>query len=63
VCADDAGHVSQAPTIVRSSGDAGLDAAALRIARAGSGNYRPAPTVGGKPASGCATVSIRFESQ
>jgi TonB family protein len=63
VCADDAGHVAQEPTIVRSSGDATLDAAAVRIARAGSGNYRPAASVGGKPASGCATLSIRFESQ
>jgi TonB family protein len=63
VCADDAGRLTQAPTVVRSSGDAGLDAAAVRIARAGSGNYRPAQTVGGKPASGCASVSIRFESQ
>jgi TonB family protein len=63
VCADDAGHLTQAPTIVRSSGDASLDAAAVKIARAGSGNYRPAPGAGGKPASGCATLSIRFESQ
>jgi TonB family protein len=63
VCADDAGHLTQAPTIVRSSGDASLDAAAVRIARAGSGNYRPAPSVGGKPASGCATLAIHFESQ
>jgi TonB family protein len=63
VCADDAGHLTQAPSIVRSSGDASLDAAAVKIARAGSGNYRPAPGVGGKPASGCATLSIRFESQ
>ena len=63
VCADDAGRLAQAPTLVRSSGDANLDAAAVRIARAGSGNYRPAQTLGGKPTSGCATVSIRFESQ
>jgi TonB family protein len=63
VCADDTGHVAQAPTVVRSSGDASLDAAAVRIARAGSGNYRPAASVGGKPASGCATLSIHFESQ
>jgi TonB family protein len=63
VCADDAGHLTQTPTIVRSSGDASLDAAAVKIARAGSGNYRPAPSIGGKPASGCATLLIRFESQ
>jgi TonB family protein len=63
VCADDAGRLTQAPTVVRSSGDASLDAAAVKIARAGSGNYRPAGSVGGKPASGCATLSIHFESQ
>jgi TonB family protein len=63
VCADDAGRLTQAPTVVHSSGDASLDAAAVKIARAGSGNYRPAPSIGGKPASGCATVSIHFESQ
>ena len=63
VCADDTGHLTQAPTLVRSSGDATLDAAAMKIARAGSGDYRPAPTSGGKPVSGCAALSIRFESQ
>jgi TonB family protein len=63
VCADEAGHLAQAPTLVRSSGDAGRDAAAVKIARAGSGNYRPAASLGGKPASGCATLSIRFESE
>ena len=63
VCADDAGRLTQAPTIVHSSGNADLDAAAVKIARSGSGNYRPAASVGGKAASGCATLSIRFESQ
>ena len=63
VCEDDAGRLTQAPALVRSSGNADLDAAAVKIARAGSGNYRPAPTVGGRPASGCATVTIHFESR
>ena|GEM_PF-852706 len=61
VCADEAGRLSQEPTIVHSSGNPGLDQAALRIAKSGSGNYRPAPTLNGKPATGCAQVSIRFE--
>jgi TonB family protein len=63
VCADDAGRLMREPTVVHSSGEAGLDAAAVKIARAGSGNYRPAPSVGGKPASGCATLTIHFESR
>jgi TonB family protein len=61
VCADDAGRLTQDPTIVHSSGNAGLDQAAVRIAKSGSGNYRPASTLNGKPASGCAQLSIRFE--
>jgi len=61
VCADEAGRLSQEPTIVHSSGNPGLDQAALRIAKSGSGNYRPASTLNGKPATGCAQVSIRFE--
>jgi hypothetical protein len=61
VCADQAGRLSQDPTIVHSSGDPGLDQAAVRIAKSGSGNYRPAETLNGKPVSGCAQLSIRFE--
>ena len=61
VCADQAGRLSQDPTIVQSSGDPGLDQAAVRIAKSGSGNYRPAETLNGKPVSGCAQLSIRFE--
>jgi len=61
VCADQAGRLSQDPTIVHSSGDPGLDQAAVRIAKSGSGNYRPVETLNGKPVSGCAQLSIRFE--
>jgi TonB family protein len=61
VCADQAGRLSQEPTIIHSSGDPGLDQAAVRIAKSGSGNYRPTETLAGKPASGCAQLSIRFE--
>jgi len=61
VCADEAGRLTQDPTVIHSSGNSGLDQAAVRIAKSGSGNYRPAATLNGKPASGCAQLSIRFE--
>ncbi len=63
VCTDEAGQLAQPPTVLRSSGDATLDAAALKIAKAGSGSYRPGTTVNGKPLSGCAQVTIRFETR
>jgi TonB family protein len=61
VCSDVAGKLAQEPTIIRSSGDPGLDEAAVAIAKSGSGYYRPATTLGGKPVSGCAQLAIKFE--
>ena len=61
VCSDVAGKLVQDPTIIRSSGDPGLDEAAVAIAKSGSGYYRPAITSGGKPVSGCAQLAIKFE--
>src|ERR1700731_1812347 len=61
VCSDVTGKLVQDPTIIRSSGDPGLDQAAVAIAPSGSGNYRPAVTSGGKPVSGCAQLAIKFE--
>jgi TonB family protein len=61
VCSDVAGKVAEDPTIIRSSGDPGLDEAAVAIAKSGSGYYRPATTLGGKPVSGCAQLAIKFE--
>jgi TonB family protein len=58
VCADESGKLTQDPTITRSSGDAGLDEAALRIARSGAPYYRPA---GATPVTGCAQLAIKFE--
>jgi TonB family protein len=63
VCADEAGQLSQPPTVLRSSGDPTLDAAALKIAKSGSGSYRPEATLNGKALSGCAQVTIRFETR
>jgi TonB family protein len=61
VCSDVAGKLAVDPTIIRSSGDPGLDEAAVAIAKSGSGYYRPATTLGGKPVSGCAQLAIKFE--
>lgn len=61
VCADAAGALTQDPVVTRSSGAAAQDAAALRIARAGSGNYRPAPATGTAAVTGCAQLAITFE--
>jgi TonB family protein len=61
VCSDVAGKLARDPTIIRSSGDPGIDEAAIAIANSGSGYYRPATTSGGKPVSGCAQLAITFE--
>ena len=61
VCSDVAGKLAEDPTIIRSSGDPGLDEAAVAIAKSGSGYYRPATTLGGNPVSGCAQLAIKFE--
>lgn len=53
VCVDDGGKLTQPPQLTRSSGDSGFDAAALSIAKAGSGSYRAA--------AGCLQLAIRSE--
>jgi TonB family protein len=63
VCTDDAGKLAQDPTILRSSGNAGLDEAAVKIAQSGSPYYRPGTTLNGKPVSGCAQLVIQFETK
>jgi TonB family protein len=62
VCANDKGQLTQDPTIAKSSGNADIDAAAVRIAKAGSGSYRPAAQLNGRALSGCADLSIKFET-
>ena len=54
--------VDPAPTIAKSSGRTRLDEAALRLAKAASGKYTPG-TEDGKPASTCATFSVKFQLQ
>lgn len=61
VCSDAAGKLVQDPTIIHSSGDPGLDQAAVKIAKSGSGYYRPATYSVGQPVSGCAQLAIKFE--
>jgi TonB family protein len=57
VCVDETGKLTQPPTIVRSSGDAAFDAAALSVARSGSGSYRTA-NADGKAAAGCVGLAL-----
>jgi TonB family protein len=62
VCVDETGKLKQAPTIVHSSGNAGLDEAAVKIAASGSAYYRPGTSSVGVPMSGCAQLAIKFET-
>jgi TonB family protein len=58
-CVDQRGRLTTAPSIVSSSGTASLDAGALRLAKAGSGHYRPT-TEDGQPVSSCIDFRITF---
>jgi TonB family protein len=60
VCVDARGRLTANPTLVGSSGSARLDEASLRVARAGSGHYRPT-TEDARPVSDCYAFRIRFE--
>jgi periplasmic protein TonB len=60
VCVDAAGGLAAAPALAQSSGSARLDEGALRLARAGSGHYRPT-TENGRAVSYCYPLRVRFE--
>jgi TonB family protein len=60
VCVDAKGRLTAAPTTVQSSGYPRLDAAALQLARAGSGRYQ-ASTENGVPIDACYAFRVRFE--
>ena len=60
VCVDARGILTDAPAIVTSSGNGRLDAGALRLARAGSGHYRPT-TENGRPVSSCYAFRVKFQ--
>lgn len=60
VCVDARGRLTADPVAAETSGSARLDAAAIRLAKAGSGHYRPS-TDDGRPVSSCYPVRIRFQ--
>jgi hypothetical protein len=60
VCVNAGGRLMADPTIVTHSGTARLDEAALRLATAGSGHYRP-ELVDGQPQPSCFPFRIRFQ--
>jgi TonB family protein len=60
VCVDPRGRLTAAPAIVDSSGIRQIDEGALRLARAGSGHYRPT-TENGQSVSACYAFRIRFQ--
>ena len=60
VCVDPRGRLTAAPAIVDSSGIRLIDEGALRLARAGSGHYRPT-TENGQPVSSCYAFRVRFQ--
>jgi len=60
VCVDPSGRLTGQPVIAESSGSASLDQGALRLARAGSGRYRPT-TEDGRPVDSCYAFRIKFQ--
>jgi TonB family protein len=60
VCVDGKGQLTTTPTVAESSGSALLDQGALKLAKAGSGHYRPS-TEDGQAISDCYAYRIRFE--
>ena len=63
VCVDQAGKLEKDPTIVRSSGNAAVDQAAVKIAASGAAYYRPDASSNGPLAFGCAQLAIKFEAK
>jgi Gram-negative bacterial TonB protein C-terminal len=60
VCVDPAGRLTSDPQKTETSGSARLDAAAVRLAKVGSGHYRPT-TEDGRPVLSCYPIKIRFQ--
>jgi TonB family protein len=60
VCVDAAGRLTSDPVSTESSGSGRLDAAAIKLAKAGTGHYRPT-TQDGRPVADCYPIKIRFE--
>jgi TonB family protein len=60
VCVNVKGRLMADPIAAQSSGFARLDEAALKLARAGSGHYRPS-TEDGVAVDSCYPVGVRFQ--
>jgi TonB family protein len=60
VCVDPQGRLIGDPLLANTSGSRRLDDAALNLARAGSGHYRPS-TENSEPVSSCYAYRIRFK--
>ncbi len=59
VCVNSKGYLAGTPTVAKSSGNPRLDEGALKLARAGSGHYRPT-TENGQPVDSCFPLDITF---
>lgn len=60
VCVNTKGRLTTDPVTSRTSGFERLDLAALKLAKAGSGHYRPS-TEDGVPVESCYPVGVRFQ--
>ena len=60
VCVNTKGRLTGEPITARTSGFERLDLAAIKLAKAGSGHYRPA-TEDGMPIESCYPVGVRFQ--
>ncbi len=60
LCVGPDGKLTKEPTIDKSSGTASLDEAALKLAHAASGRFKPA-TVDGKPVEQCTKMPVKFK--
>jgi TonB family protein len=59
VCVDAKGRLTSVPSIEDSTGISRLDGAAVNLAKAGSGHYRPS-TDDGRPVDSCYAFRVRF---
>jgi TonB family protein len=60
VCVNERGKVIGEPAVTLSSGYARLDEASIRVAKAGSGRYKPA-TRNGKPITDCTEINFTWK--
>ena len=60
VCVNAVGRLTSSPTLIATSGSARLDEGALKLAKAGSGHYRPT-TEDGHPVDSCYGIRVTFK--